>query len=334
MKYKFIIILNIFFSLQVSFGLKISNFPAYVQKSFSVFPEIEGWKKSDTIQSYTPDNLYEYIDGAAELYLSFDFQGLSVAEYINDSKASITVEIYRYKTPLHAFGIYSQERPSKGNFLNIGCQGYIELPILNFVVGTVYIKISSYHTGNESQNLLTTFAQKLAQNVGGDTSLPHVLACFPEGGKMLNSEKFIARSFLGHDFLHSGFITDYCADNKTFQLFIIEGADSSDCHDMLRQYLQLSQTPRSDLKEDHYTISDPYHGEIALAWKNKYIWGALKLDDENLRSKYLQQIAQLIERQSAVNCKFQVPNDQIPNKFQISNSKIQPKKVLPKKQRF
>jgi hypothetical protein len=323
MKCKFIIILNIFFLLPFSVGLKISNFPAHAQKSFSVFPEIEGWKKPDTIQSYTLNNLYEYIDGAAELYLSFDFQGLSVAEYINDSEASITVEIYRHKTPLHAFGIYSQERPSKGNFLNIGAQGYIELPILNFVIGNIYVKIGNYDTENESENILITFAEKLAENLGGDTSLPHVLACFPEEGKISNSEKFIARNFLGHGFLHSGFIADYFADNKTFQLFIIEGADSSDCRDMLRKYFQLSQTPQFDLKEDRFIISDPYHGEIALAWKKKYIWGALNLDDENLRSKYLQQVAQLIERHSAVNCKFQ-----------ISNSKIQPKKVLPKKQRF
>ncbi len=273
-------------------------FPINTKKSSDVFPNIEGWKKSENIKNYTPDNLYEYIDGAAELYLSYDFQELSVAEYINDSKASITVEIYQHKTPLYAFGIYSQERSSKGNFLNIGAQGYIEVPILNFVAENAYVKISSYNAGNETQNLLKIFAKKVAENLGGNPPLPAILDCFPGEGKKQNSEKFIARSFLGHGFLNSGFIADYFVDNKTFQLFIIEGADSNDCRNMLTQYFQLSQTPRSDLKEDRYTISDPYHEEIALAWKKKYIWGALNLDDENLRSNYLQQIEQLIEGQN------------------------------------
>jgi len=54
-----------------------------------LFPEIKGWEISGEIKVYTPETLYDYINGAAELYLSYDFQELQVAEYLNEKNASI-----------------------------------------------------------------------------------------------------------------------------------------------------------------------------------------------------------------------------------------------------
>lgn len=151
-------------------------------KTFS-FPDLTGWKQSGEIQTFSPKDLYEYIDGAADLYLSYDFQELKVAEYQNDKKASVIIEVYRHKTPTYAFGIYSQERLSDGNFLDIGAQGYSEKDILNFVAGNCYVKINSFKTGPEEQEVLLTFAKKVVGNLGEKGSLPSILSSFPEEGK-------------------------------------------------------------------------------------------------------------------------------------------------------
>jgi len=69
-------------------------------------------------KTYTPDTLYEYIDGAADVFLSFDFQKLASLTYENHSKSTITVDIYRHNSERNGFGIYSQEKPQQGNFLS------------------------------------------------------------------------------------------------------------------------------------------------------------------------------------------------------------------------
>ena len=66
---------------------------------------------------FSPKTLFEYINGDADLYLMYDFQELKVAEYLNEKKASVIVDVYRHKTPTHAFGIYSQERLPMQTFL-------------------------------------------------------------------------------------------------------------------------------------------------------------------------------------------------------------------------
>src|SRR4030043_1728339 len=120
--------------------------PGLEAKDFK-FPEVAGWKQSGEVQTFIPKTLFEYINGAADLYITYDFQELKVAEYLNEKKASVIVDVYCHKTPIHAFGIYSQERLSNANFLDIGAQGYIEQNILNFLIGPYYVKINSYSTG-------------------------------------------------------------------------------------------------------------------------------------------------------------------------------------------
>jgi hypothetical protein len=271
--------------------------PGAEAKDF-IFPEITGWKQSAEIQTFIPKTLFEYINGAADLYIMYDFQELKVAEYLNEKEASVIVDVYHHKTPIHAFGIYSQERLSDANFLDIGAQGYIEQNILNFLIGPYYVKINSYNTGAEDKEILPFFAKKVSEKLGQKGSLPSVLSSFPSEGRKNNSEKFIAKNFLGYAFLHSAFTADYELSGKKFKLFVIEGTDRNDCREMVQKYLQQTGSPKKTITESHYTIADPYHGDIELHWQGKYIWGILGLNDPPLRSKYLKLFEQGLKNKS------------------------------------
>jgi hypothetical protein len=253
----------------------------------SPFPEIQGWKQSGKILTFSPRKLYDYINGAADLYLKYDFQELKVAEYQNEKKSSLTVEVYRHRTPTHAFGIYSQERLSNANYMDIGTQGYSEKGVLNFVAGNYYVKMNLMDTEAGDEEVLLSMAKKIVENLGGKGSLPSILSSFPEEGKKKNSEKFISQNFLGYSFFHSGFTVDYELSGKKFKLYVMEGADQKDCRNMVREYLQRFGDLQKRVEEGRYTLKDPYHGEMDFYWMGQYIWGALNLEDSTLRSKYL-----------------------------------------------
>lgn len=261
--------------------------PMVEGKTF-VFPEMAGWRILEKPQTFSPKNLYEYINGAADLYLSYEFQELNMAEYRNEKKATVTVEIYRHKNPTLAFGIYSQERLANAKFLDIGAQGYQEPMVLNFVTGPYYVKINGYNTGAEDEKIMLTFGRKVEEMLGGKTPLPNILSSFPQEGKKKNSEKFISKDFLGYSFFHSGFTAEYELSGKKFKIFVIEGQVQDDCRAMMEKYL--SQTGnRGKVSEGPYRLKDKYHGEIDLFWKGRFIWGILDLGDPSLRSKYLQE---------------------------------------------
>lgn len=278
---------NLLLMIVFSFLITTAFFSSGKEDMTGIFPEIPGMSKIKEPEIYTPHNLYEYINGAAELYLSYDFRELATLTYENPKEQSLTIEIYRHSNSPNGFGIYGQERPQSGDFLKIGTQGYYEKGILNFVRGSYYVKLISFGLGSDDKSLLISVAQKIANQLEGELSFPRIVSSFPEEGKIKNSEKFISQNFLGHSFLKSAFTADYNDANTTFKLFIIKGADAKDCEEILTKYLQFAKTPVDSLKQDQYQVSDPYHGDVLLRWQGEYIAGVLYIEQENLRQKYL-----------------------------------------------
>jgi uncharacterized protein DUF6599 len=251
------------------------------------FPAVDGWTLAGPPQAFSPDTLYDYINGGSDLYLKYEFEDLQVAEYRKD-RMSVSAEVYRHRDADHAFGIYSQERVPSADFLALGAQGYYENAVCNFIQGGYYVKLSSENTGSDDREILLAFARRISQDLPAQSALPAVLSAFPSEGQQLNSEKFIAKDFLGYAFLHSGFIADYDRAGQKYQLFVISGNSPDDARAMLEQYLkQLKQNVA--LAQGTYQIRDPYHGEIALFWKGRYIWGTMKVTDPGLRSAYLKE---------------------------------------------
>ncbi len=256
------------------------------------FPAVNGWTLVGPPQVFSPDTLYEYIDGGADLYVKYDFEALQVVEYRKE-KMSVSAEVYRHRDADRAFGIYSQERVPSSEFLALGTQGYYENGVCNFIQDRYYVKLSSENTGADDREILLAFARRISQELPARFALPAVLSVFPADGKTPNSEKFIAKDFLGYGFLHAGFLADYERSGQKYQLFVIVGDSLEDARAMLGQYLkQIRQ--EANLAEGAYQVKDPYHGEMTLFWKGRYIWGTVKLADPGLRSAYLKQFEGLV----------------------------------------
>jgi hypothetical protein len=255
-----------------------------------VFPEMDGWKQDGKPQVFSPRTLYEYINGAADLYLTYEFQDLNVAEYKGKGKAAVTVEVYRHGDSIQAFGIYSQERLANARFLDIGAQGYQEPNVLNFVTGPYYVKISGYSTGAEDERTMLAFGRKMEGILGGRSALPKILSLFPREGMKKNTEKFVSKDFLGYSYLHSGYTADYEVGDKRFKIFVIEGKDAGDCREMMEKYLKQTGNEGKTVSEGAYRLKDRYHGDVDLLWKGRLIWGILDLNDPELQSIFLKAI--------------------------------------------
>lgn len=101
-----------------------------------VFPQLKGFKIKTDYPVYVPDNLWDFINGAADNYLANGFVDLHVTEY-KKGKAVIKLEVYRHSENTLAFGIYSSERSPSFRFMNLGAQGYIADGSINFLKGII-----------------------------------------------------------------------------------------------------------------------------------------------------------------------------------------------------
>jgi hypothetical protein len=259
--------------------------------------KVDGWALSGEGRSFGPANLYEYVDGAAELYLSLGFQSLWVGEYADGRGGSAVVEIYRHESPVHAFGIYAQECPREGNYLRIGAEGYLAPPYLNFLIGDAYVKLSADGVEGRTEEILRAFAEATVSRLGGEARLPSALGLFPKDGKVPRSERFAARDFLGYEFLRSGFAADYVAEGQRFRLFVIQASVPGEAREMLRRYLEGAGLPTDNLREGVHVVADKYNGQVAVLWKGGSLGGVVGLAGGPLRERYLRMLDDAIVRQ-------------------------------------
>lgn len=258
-----------FFGLAAWSGLAAAAPPS----AASLLPEVAGWKKSGQADVYKPSNLYEYIDGAAELYLNFGFEELAVQNYENGKKQEITIEVYRHRDTVHAFGIYSQEKPPQGPFQAVGAQGYGDALSFNFTAGPYYVKLSYLGKSADSAAALKAVAAAVAARIPPPAALPAQLKAFPKAGRVPESEKFTAANVLGQSFLHSAFTVDYSVSGQTRQMILLEGKDAADARAMVDKWAALAKAKVPS--GGAVAFQDPFNGPVQLRCQGRYVWGCL-----------------------------------------------------------
>jgi hypothetical protein len=261
-----------------------------------LLPELDNWTISEDLQIYYPENLFEYINGAAEIYLAYEFKELMVAQFDQkNSDANITVEIYNMGGQKNSFGIYSAERYPDNQFIPVGIQGYTEEGLLNFLIGDYYIKLFCFGCSGENADALLEFSKKIEAKVAEKGKMPPLLEVFPQNGKIENSERFILKNFLGYGFLHDGLLVNYNADSLEFECFLIEGRDEEDAKQMWRQFIKAkNEVPQESSMGKMIMIKDRYYKNIFLIMIDKYICGVMKIEDgsESVGKEYLETMAE------------------------------------------
>ena len=289
----------IFFSLLTG---KIVRLEAKTASALpSLLPEVMKWKLSEEPEMYLPATLFEYINGAAEIYLVYDFEELIVAQFEKqDSPSSLTVEIYDMGNAKNAFGIYSAERFPDSHFLSIGNGGYVEEGALNFIVDRYYIKLLCFDCEDDYEKILKNFSQEILKRVKEPKGIPSLLSSFPQKGLIEYSEKFVLRNFLGYSFLHDGYMASFKVEELEFECFIIEGEDIEDAQSMLSQYLDKKKGANVHKISSGYRLEDRYYHHIYLARVENLLYGVMKIKDgfEEIGEKYLKSLEKKLKKAS------------------------------------
>lgn len=264
----------------------------FVSAQEITFPELSGYRKTTNYPVYVPDNLWDFINGAADTYLSYGFVDLHVAEY-KKGKNVIKVEIYRHTDNTTGFGIYSTERSPSFRFINLGAQGYIADASINFFKGKYYVKIKTFSKSEKTIQTAESLAVRISDMLEGDSKMPSALSMFPEIGKKVNEETFINESVLGHKFLNKAFKATYEIGPDIFAIYIIEKNTSEDVIKQVNSYMSAAGIDSEESESaGKYVMKDGYNGTVFLAWKDNLIVliSGLSKDQADVADQYTSEI--------------------------------------------
>jgi hypothetical protein len=284
-----------FFTIKFNFLLFLQFAGTTAILAQTTFPEIGGWTRATEIKVYNSDNLWEYIDGAADYYLNYGFSNLEVREYYRTEEEYIKVEIYDQKNAINAFGIYAYERTPDAEFLEIGEEGYIVHSSLNFYTGNYYVKIFSHQSDTATISAIKLLAAKTLQSIATDKETIDELLLLPVEGKMLHSEKYFPTNFLGYGFFSNAISAGYLIDDKKFSVFVIHAASSQGALNMLQEYFDFSKVSEKASENTTFAIEDFFSGPLRLMVQKDYLFGIVELNDSELEQKILNEISARVQ---------------------------------------
>ncbi len=254
----------------------------------------DGWRMAREPDFFDSANLWEYLDGQAEMYLDYGFLQVVTTDYTTpDGTGSLAVEIYLMESPTHAFGLYAAERSSGERFIEVGVQGYIDENILNFWKGPYYVKLTSFGMVPGLQEIFMKLASVIAGNVKGRYSEPELFACFPEENRVKMSERFIPKNFMGHPFLKNGYRVTYRGAEGDYEAFLVHTDSADEAEEVFRKYQAFLEsedqepvlTPASD-----YTLVLVQKAGKAVFLHKDFLGGVFGIGDSDASKKIVEEM--------------------------------------------
>jgi hypothetical protein len=142
--------------------------------------EVNAWKEQAQPKEYTQENLYSYINGGAELYLSYGFKKALHQVYTRKDQPDIIADVFNMGTSYNAFGVFCHSRESVENDFGQGSQ--YTAGLLIFWKDKYYVSILAHPETPEAKKAVFDLARGIEQSIPENGPLPAILKYLPKEG--------------------------------------------------------------------------------------------------------------------------------------------------------
>ncbi len=260
--------------------------------------EIAGWRTDGEPLLYGEDNLWEYIDGAAENFLSFEFKEVAAQDYASETGTGLKVEVYEHASPLMAYGIYAQMRSPELVFHAIGNEAFSDEYSIHFWKGPYYVRVAVYDQGPELTEAMKSFASAIAAKIADPGTLPPESCVFPADGLVERDTRYLTEGVLGRARYPSAFVATYQWENERAKLYLSTLPDSAAARAAFDWYMKetggspaLIQAAGGPCLQS--TCKDPYQGAVVTFQFGRWFGSLVGLEPGSKRSDKL--IADTVE---------------------------------------
>jgi hypothetical protein len=127
---------------------------------------------------YIGEDLFNYINGGAELYLSYGLKGMTGCKYNGEGLPQITVEAYEMSSSENAFGVYTQSRDKEESDYGQGSQSFKDYIL--FWKDRYYVLITSQKATEESGKAMRKIASTIDRSIEKEGAIPEIINALPK----------------------------------------------------------------------------------------------------------------------------------------------------------
>lgn len=211
---------------------------------------IMGWKAEENDRRFDNETLYDYIDGSAEMFLSFGFTHVFNRIYSRINQPDIILDIFYMNSSFDAYGVFTHSVGKSGK--EFGQQSQCAEGAIIFWKANFYVSILSHPETPKSKEAIYRLAGIIDEAIADNGDFPPVLDFLPQEDLLKESIRY---------FRHYNWINSHTFISNDNILNIDQNT-----HGLLAQY------KRGDENAIFLIIMYPETGEAVNAL-NKFISG-------------------------------------------------------------
>ena len=144
----------------------------------SIPKKMKDWTVEVKDKTFNRETIFKYINGGAELYLSFDFKQVFVREFTGPGRKKITLDIYDMGHSEEAFGIFSSEREDKT--VGVGQDSEYSHGLLRFWKDRYFISILAIGNDPGTREIILKLGNTVASAIPSTGQPPELLKYLPQ----------------------------------------------------------------------------------------------------------------------------------------------------------
>lgn len=168
--------------------------PATFADMVKVLPDRVGtWTARPPDRLCDRRTIYDYMDGAAEVYLTYAYAGLVVRQYGRSPESSIIVELFDMTGAFDAFGVFSNGRDEDLRDAGIGQGAELRDELLTFWKDRYFVavRVDADDVRPSVRASVAKLGRAVAAAIGKTGALPEVLAYLPADGLIKHSVRYV-----------------------------------------------------------------------------------------------------------------------------------------------
>ncbi len=156
---------------------------------------VPGWEMDGGGREYPGRELFNFIDGAGEVHMTYNFVTAATADYVNDKDQFISVSIFQVATSQDAYGLNSYYSPSRGRPVEVGHNGKVRRGTCLCWKGPYYVA-GEGDPAAELDPVAEALARWVAERIPEEGSPPDLLALLPTEGRKTDPPVFLHKPLI------------------------------------------------------------------------------------------------------------------------------------------
>ena len=247
-----------------------------------------GWALEGRVKKYTGEDLFEYINGEADLYFQFGFKTLTAGHYLKDGSETlgITADVYELGSDLEGFGIFANYRQPEAEPEKAGTEGFVSPSQLMFYQGRYFVQLNASGTAVQGQAVFLGLAGLISRNLPVSSKSPPELNLLKIPALIPKTEKYIPLSVLQDSFLQKRVNRQALLNGRSVRIFVSwkirwKGLPAAQAYEKAPERKRRGALNKESESsgESFLCARDPLYGVVRLQPSGKYVLGVVDWQD-------------------------------------------------------